>query len=221
MTSLAPVYTIPTWLHMRYMDKFRFFSTKFPFICVDYTGKNCYTWMGTKPVVHVSNPTLIREILTKYNKYQKPRGGNPLSKLLARGLVDAEGDRWVKHRKIINVAFHMEKLKVSYYSFSHFLHVKIRKNIYMDLDNYVRSIWHRHSTRVVAKWSRNGRRFYHKKSSCEVDVWPHLQTFSGDVISRTAFGSSFEEGRKIFELQRELQELLIKVANSVYFPGLR
>ncbi|PWA71616.1 cytochrome P450 mono-oxygenase [Artemisia annua] len=37
---------------------------------------------------------------------------NPLTKLLARGVADAEADQWVKHRKIINPAFHVEKLKV-------------------------------------------------------------------------------------------------------------
>ncbi|KAC9469349.1 hypothetical protein E3N88_45778 [Mikania micrantha] len=31
--------------------------------------------------------------------------------LLARGLANVEGDQWVKHRKIINPAFHVEKLK--------------------------------------------------------------------------------------------------------------
>ena len=37
---------------------------------------------------------------------------NPLTKLLARGVADAEADQWVKHRKIINPAFHVEKFKV-------------------------------------------------------------------------------------------------------------
>ncbi|KAK1419749.1 hypothetical protein QVD17_29055 [Tagetes erecta] len=156
-------------------------------------GKSCYTWMGTKPVVHVSNPTLIREILANYNKYQKPRGGNPLSKLLARGLVDVEGDQWVKHRKIINPAFHLEKLKHMVPAF------------------YVSC------SEMIDKWEK----ILSEERSSEVDVWPYLQTFSSDVISRTAFGSSFEEGRKIFELQRELGGLIIKAINSVYIPGLR
>ncbi|KAI3816375.1 hypothetical protein L1987_16069 [Smallanthus sonchifolius] len=156
-------------------------------------GKNCFTWMGTKPMVHISEPTMIREVLANYTQFQKPRGGNPLTKLLARGLHDVEGDQWVKHRKIINPAFYIEKLKHMVPAF------------------YVSC------SEMIEKWME----ILSQESSCEVDVWPYLQTFSGDVISRTAFGSSFEEGRKIFELQREQEELTVKAVNSVYIPGSR
>lgn len=75
-------------------------------------GKDSFIWLGPKPLVYVTDPDSIKEVLNKYNQFRKPRGGNPLGKLLAAGLLDAEGDRWVKHRKIINPAFHLEKLKV-------------------------------------------------------------------------------------------------------------
>ncbi|KAD3641965.1 hypothetical protein E3N88_31189 [Mikania micrantha] len=60
-----------------------------------------------------------------------------------------------------------------------------------------------------------------KGRSCEVDVYPYLQTMTSDIISRTAFGSSYEEGRKIFELQCELQKLIVQVLQSMYIPGSR
>ena len=57
------------------------------------------------------DPEEIREIFTKFNDFQKPRI-NPLITLLFSGLLTLEGDKWAKHRKIINPAFHQDKLKV-------------------------------------------------------------------------------------------------------------
>ncbi|KAI3728624.1 hypothetical protein L6452_17263 [Arctium lappa] len=156
-------------------------------------GKNCFTWVGPIPILHVTDPTMIREMLGNYEDFQKPRGGNPLTRLLARGLVDVEGDQWVKHRKIINPAFHVEKLKHMVPAF------------YVSCDE------------MIKKWEGS----LMNESSYEVDVWPHLQTLASDVISRTAFSSSFVEGRKIFELQREQAELIITASRSIYIPGSR
>lgn len=57
--------------------------------------------------------------------------------------------------------------------------------------------------------------------SAEVEVWHDIETLTGDVISRTLFGSNYEEGRRIFELMRELTALTIDVIRSVYIPGKR
>ncbi|VAI93426.1 unnamed protein product [Triticum turgidum subsp. durum] len=55
----------------------------------------------------------------------------------------------------------------------------------------------------------------------EIDVWPEFQNLTGDVISRVAFGSSFSEGRKIFQLQSEQAQNAVKMANLMYIPGYR
>lgn len=59
--------------------------------------------------------------------------------------------------------------------------------------------------------------------SIELDVWPELQQLTEDVISRAVFGSSYEEGKKIFEQQKELVELTIEAMMSlvINIPGFR
>ncbi|CAN4087297.1 unnamed protein product [Withania somnifera] len=75
-------------------------------------GKNCFAWYGPRPAVVIVDPELIREVLTKSYIYQKPPG-NPLTRLAASGLAGYETDKWAKHRRLINPAFHLDKLKVT------------------------------------------------------------------------------------------------------------
>lgn len=58
------------------------------------------------------DPDLIKEVMNKNFRFPKPKGDNPLLDLLATGLVYYEGDKWAKHRKLINPAFHLDKLQV-------------------------------------------------------------------------------------------------------------
>ncbi|KAK1438009.1 hypothetical protein QVD17_03810 [Tagetes erecta] len=157
-----------------------------------YAGSIFFTWMGPRPMVHITDPPLIRQMLANYNQFQKQKPSNPLARLLGKGLVDADADQWVKHRKIITPAFHVEKLKLMLPAF------------------------HISCSELINKWEG-----LTKGKSCEVDVYPHLQTMTSDVISRTAFGSSYEEGRRIFELQVELSKLVIESIRSMYIPGSR
>ena len=59
------------------------------------------------------------------------------------------------------------------------------------------------------------------EGSSELDVWPDLINMTRDVISRAAFGSSYEEGKRIFQLLEEQTNLTMQVVQSVYIPGLR
>ncbi|KAL3502795.1 hypothetical protein ACH5RR_037244 [Cinchona calisaya] len=67
----------------------------------------------------------------------------------------------------------------------------------------------------------NGEEILSPDGSCDMDVWPSLQTLTSDVLSRTAFGSNYEEGRRIFELQREQADHVMTVGRSLYIPGMR
>ncbi|CAI9784364.1 unnamed protein product [Fraxinus pennsylvanica] len=156
-------------------------------------GTNAFMWLGPRPLIIITDPELIKEVLTKNYVYQKPKNMNPLTKLLAQGVVSYEEDKWAKHRKIINPAFHLEKLKLMMPAF------------YLSCEE------------ILSKWEQG----LASGESCDFDLWPYLQKLSSDAISRTSFGSSYEDGRRIFELQREQAEHIIKASQSIYIPGWR
>ncbi|KAF9615815.1 hypothetical protein IFM89_026495 [Coptis chinensis] len=72
-------------------------------------------------------------------------------------------------------------------------------------------------SKLIEKWKK----MVSPQGSHELDVWPDIQTFSSDVILRTAFGSNYEEGKRIFELQKEQAVLVLEAFKSVYIPGFR
>ncbi|KAI3696097.1 hypothetical protein L1987_79106 [Smallanthus sonchifolius] len=80
-------------------------------------------------MVHITEPAIVKEVLANNYQFQKLRRGNPLIKLLLTGLADAESEQWSKHRKIINPAFHVEKLKSIYIPGSRFIPTKRNKRM--------------------------------------------------------------------------------------------
>lgn len=59
------------------------------------------------------------------------------------------------------------------------------------------------------------------QDSHELDVGAEFQNLAGDVIARTAFGNSYEEGKRIFELQKEQAKLVLEAHHNIYIPGFR
>ncbi|KAJ7981933.1 Cytochrome P450 [Quillaja saponaria] len=155
-------------------------------------GKNSFIWLGPILRVIIMDSEQIKDIFNKIYEFPKPHT-NPFIKLLATGIADYEGEKWAKHRKIINPAFNIEKLKLMLPTF------------------------YQSSNDMISKWKA----LVSPDGTCELDVWPSLQNFTCDVISRTAFGCSYEEGKRIFELLKVQTELIVKAKQSIYFPGLR
>ncbi|KAH6780706.1 cytochrome P450 [Perilla frutescens var. hirtella] len=156
-------------------------------------GNESFFWQGPTPSVIITDIALIKEVMAKHAVFSKPSTPNPLTKMFARGLVTLERDKWAKHRKIINPAFHIEKLKLMVPAF------------YMSCDE------------VLDEWEKK----LSAEGWCELDVWPYLETITSDAISRTAFGSSYQEGRRIFELQKEQADHVLATLRTIYIPGSR
>ncbi|KAJ4780796.1 Cytochrome P450 [Rhynchospora pubera] len=153
-------------------------------------GKKAFAWFEQEPTVILNDPESVWHVLTKQqNIFVKPEQDTS-EKLLLPGLFAHQGEKWKKHRRIINPAFHLEKLKLMLPAFSTCCE------------------------ELICKWNK----LIDLKEFSELDVLPEFKAFTGDVISRTAFGSSFEEGRRIFELQEELVMLVVEASINSYIP---
>lgn len=164
-----------------------------PFVheTIQQYGLKSFIWYGRRPRINVTKPEHIREIFTKYEVYHKecPTGSGTF------GLVMREGQNWVKIRRILNPAFHVEKLK-----------------------NMV-PIMQLSCETMLKKWEE----MVAEKGSSEIDVWSSLSSMSADVIARAAFGTSYEEGKRLFKLQDQHVIITFQVLRSVtnYIPGWR
>ncbi|KAA8523051.1 hypothetical protein F0562_009474 [Nyssa sinensis] len=156
-------------------------------------GTTFLVWFGPTVRLTVSDPDLIREIFTSKSEFYEKNEAHPLIKQLeGDGLLSLKGEKWAHHRKIITPTFHMENLKLL---------------IPMAGSSVIK---------MLEKWSAMS-----KSGEVEIEVSEWFQSLTEDVITRTAFGSSYEDGKEIFRLQAQQMDLASQAFQKVFIPGYR
>ncbi|KAI5060847.1 hypothetical protein GOP47_0023352 [Adiantum capillus-veneris] len=105
---------------------------------------------------------------TKSGHFRKPSGRPDTEDFIEGGLVALDGEKWAQHRRILNPAFFLDKLKAMAPTMG--------------------------GLTVEMGFPRGKKR---------------------------SFGSSFAEGKLVFEMQHKQQELISKLITTFYIPGSR
>ncbi|RLM54374.1 cytochrome P450 [Panicum miliaceum] len=159
--------------------------------CQFQQGKVFMSWSGSTPSLFVGKFEMVKRILSdRTGLYAKVDPGPVILALLGKGLVLTEGEDWVRHRRVVHPAFATDKLKMMTGAMAACAEEVIRA-------------WE-----VRAAAAAGG--------EVTVEVGQQFAELTADVISHTAFGSSYRQGKEVFLAQRELQVIAI---TSIYNPS--
>lgn len=142
-------------------------------------GKNYLSWTGSRAMLVITEPELIKELLKnserafpKRTSRERKKEDDFVLKILGDGLVTSEGEKWAKKRKLANHAFHGETLK------------SMTPAVIASVET------------MLERWKL--------LEGKEIEVFGEFRLLTSEVISRTAFGSSYLDGEKIFDMLMKL-----------------
>ncbi|KAF8040365.1 hypothetical protein BT93_B2560 [Corymbia citriodora subsp. variegata] len=153
-------------------------------------GRNYLCWHGTQAQLVITEPELIKEVLVNRDKTYPKTPAKDFVKKLL-------GDGIVTTN---NEEKWAKQRKLANYTF----HGESLKNMIPVMVDTVHM--------MLARWK-------HQEGK-EIDVFEGFKLFTCEVISKTAFGSSYIEGRSIFQMLTRLGVLLTRNISRVRFPGL-
>ncbi|XP_075494501.1 cytokinin hydroxylase-like [Primulina tabacum] len=157
-------------------------------------GKRFIYWNGIEPRMCLTEPELIKELLSKYStisgkSWQQQQGSKHF---IGRGLLMANGDDWYHQRHIVAPAFMGDKLK----SYAGYM-VECTTQMLKSLENAMET------------------------GQTEVEIGEYMTRLTADIISRTEFDCNYEKGKQIFHLLTDLQRLCAQASRHLWFPGSR
>ncbi|CAI0474444.1 unnamed protein product [Linum tenue] len=154
-------------------------------------GETLVYWHGLLPRITITDPELVKQILSnKFGFYVKPMF-RPVT-VIAKGLVLLHGPQWATRRRLLNPAFSMEKLKPMMHKIGSC------------------------TLEMVSEWGNRAR----EGGGCaKVEANAEFQRLTADIISHTAFGSSYLQGKEAFQALRQLQLLSAAKIADVFIPG--
>ncbi|XP_057967958.1 cytochrome P450 734A1-like [Malania oleifera] len=158
-------------------------------------GATFLVWFGPTARLMVSDPVLIREILgSKEELYEKNESHPLVRKLEGDGLLTLKGQKWAHHRKIITPTFYMANL------------------------NLMIPVMGKSVTEMLDKWSAL---MSDSGGKLEIEISECFQTLTEEVVTRTVFGSSCEDGKAIFRLQAQQMVFAVEAFQKIFIPGYR
>ncbi|KAF8679174.1 hypothetical protein HU200_045940 [Digitaria exilis] len=162
-------------------------------------GRVFLYWFGTTPDICVGDYAMAKQVLAdRTGLFPKNRTNANLLRLLGDGLVLTNGEDWQRHKRVVHPAFNMDKLKM----------------MTATMADCARS--------MVTGWEAD--LASQQKKGCRqvtIELSDQFEELTADVISHTAFGSSYKEGKQVFQCLKELQFITFSTLFSVQIPGFR
>ncbi|XWS50512.1 hypothetical protein CRYUN_Cryun12cG0092900 [Craigia yunnanensis] len=154
-------------------------------------GKVFIYWLGTEPFLYIAEPEFLKNMSSGVlgKSWGKPIVfKHDREPMFGSGLVMAEGDDWVRHRHVITPAFSPTNLKA------------------------MATLMVEPATNMLDRWAT-----LINSGKPEIDVEREITTTAGEIIARTSFGLSYQNGSRVFEKLRAMQ---ITLFNSNRYVGV-
>ncbi|KAM0942062.1 putative cytochrome P450 [Dioscorea sansibarensis] len=155
-------------------------------------GRVFVYWLGTEPFLHVSEPEFLKKVTS--GSLSKSWGKPNVFKydrrpMFGNGLIMVEGDEWDHHRHIIVPAFSIKNL------------------------NGMQNLMVETTTNMIEEWKKLIDMGKH-----EINVEEYIIRNAAEIIAKTSFGISEEDGKMVFQKLQTMQTMLFKSNRLVGVP---